>query len=496
MLAPHAGRTNGIFPLAPWFILNDGFVERSMFPSPPTILLVASTLFWLPAPALATDPSFPLDLTRHWVGYVGLGVFILAYALVMLEEFTNLRKSKPVMLAAGIIWALIAWVYLQQGEAEMTAQAARHNLLDFAEVFLFLMVAMTYISVLDERNVFEALRSWLLSRGYSYRQLFWLTGILAFVISPLADNLTTALLMGAIVVAIGVDNPRFLAIACVNLVVATNAGGSFSPFGDYTTLMLWQQDLVALWNFPRLFLPALVNFLVPAIIMSFAVPNDAPRPLAGLIRMRRGARRIMILFLLTMVTAVVFDNFLYLPAAVGMMTGLAYLKVFAYYLKRTGEKTRFRDSPEEDFIPFDIFRKLARSEWDTLLFFYGVVLCVGGLGFMGYLALVMEVTQDLMGPTTANILVGILSAFVDNIPVMFAVLNMMPQMSEGQWLLVTLTVGVGGSLLSIGSAAGVSLMGQARGVYTFFSHLRWVPAIALGYAASIVVHLFLNADLL
>ncbi len=467
-----------------------------MIPPLPIMLLLAGLVWLVPGLALAADIAPPLDLTGHWVGPVSLVIFVLAYGLVILEEFTQLRKAKPVMLAAGIIWGLIAFVYLQKGEAEATAQAARHNLLDFAEVFLFLLVAMTYISVLDERNVFEALRSWLLSRGFSYRQLFWLTGTLAFAISPLADNLTTALLMGAIVVAIGVDNPRFLAIACVNLVVATNAGGSFSPFGDYTTLMLWQKDLVELPNFLRLFLPALVNFLVPALIMSFAVPRDAPRPLVSRVSMRRGAKRIMVLFALTLVTAVIFDNVLYLPAAVGMMTGLAYLKVFAYYLKRTGERTRFRNSPEDDLIPFDIFRKLARAEWDTLLFFYGVVLCVGGLGFMGYLALVMEVTRDLMGPTTANILVGILSGVVDNIPVMFAVLNMMPEMSQGQWLLVTLTVGVGGSLLSIGSAAGVSLMGQARGVYTFFSHLRWTPAIALGYAASILVHLYLNADLL
>ena len=467
-----------------------------MMQSRSVTLMLAGVVWLVPDLALAADAAAPLDLTRHWVGYVSLVIFVLAYGLVILEEFTQLRKAKPVMLAAGIIWGLIAFVYLQQGEAEATAQAVRHNLLDFAEVFLFLLVAMTYISVLDERNVFQALRSWLLSRGFSYRQLFWLTGLLAFVISPLADNLTTALLLGAIVVAIGVDSPRFLAIACVNLVVATNAGGVFSPFGDYTSLMLWQKDLVELTNFPRLLLPALANFLVPALIMSFAVPRGAPESLASRVSPRRGAKRILLLFALTMVTAVVFDNVLYLPAAVGMMTGLAYLKVFAYYLKRTGEQTRFRDSSAEDLIPFDIFRKLARAEWDTLLFFYGVVLCVGGLGFMGYLALVMAVTQDLMGPTTANILVGILSGVVDNIPVMFAVLNMMPEMSEGQWLLVTLTVGVGGSLLSIGSAAGVSLMGQARGVYTFFSHLRWTPVIALGYAASILVHLYLNAGII
>ena len=141
---------------------------------------------------------------------------------------------------------------------------------------------------------------------------------------------------------------------------------------------------------------------------------------------------------------------------------------------------------------FDIFSKVGRAEWDTLLFFYGVILCVGGLGFIGYLALVSEQMYVEWGATSANILVGIVSAMVDNIPVMFAVLTMEPQMPQGQWLLVTLTAGVGGSLLSIGSAAGIALMGQARGQYTFFSHLRWSPVIAIGYAASIIAHMWLN----
>ena len=147
-----------------------------------------------------------------------------------------------------------------------------------------------------------------------------------------------------------------------------------------------------------------------------------------------------------------------------------------------------------DVVPFDIFNKVARAEWDTLLFFYGVVLCVGGLGFLGYLAMASELMYTQWGATSANIAVGILSAIVDNIPVMFAVLTMNPDMSTGQWLLVTLTAGVGGSLLSIGSAAGVALMGQAKGKYTFFGHLKWTPAIALGYGASIWVHMWVNGQ--
>ena len=145
-----------------------------------------------------------------------------------------------------------------------------------------------------------------------------------------------------------------------------------------------------------------------------------------------------------------------------------------------------------DIVAFDVFNKSARAEWYTLFFFYGVVLCVGGLGFIGYLSMGYEIMYTSWGATNANIAVGVLSAIVDNIPVMFAVLTMMPDMSTGQWLLVTLTAGVGGSLLSIGSAAGVALMGQAQGKYTFFGHLKWTPVIALGYVASIYVHMWWN----
>ena len=464
-------------------------------------LLSALALLLLPGLALASTASGEtLDLTHHPVGYWAIAIFVVAYLLVMAEEFTNLRKSKPVILAAGIIWAIIAAVYASHGMTHTAEAAARHNLLVYAELMLFLLVAMTYINAMDERQVFDALRSWLIRKGFGFRQLFWLTGILAFFISPVADNLTTALLMCAVVMAVGGDNIRFVSLACINIVVAANAGGAFSPFGDITTLMVWQKGIVEFWTFFALFIPSAVNFLVPAAIMHFAIPNEKPVTSGEEIPMRRGSKRIIVLFLLTIATAVSFHNFLHLPPVLGMLTGLAYLQLFGYYLRITHSR-QLHATPYDadkanqmvgDVVPFDVFSKVARAEWDTLLFFYGVVLCVGGLGFIGYLAVASEVMYTQWGATSANVAVGILSAIVDNIPLMFAVLTMQPEMPTGQWLLVTLTAGVGGSLLSIGSAAGVALMGQARGKYTFFSHLKWTPAIALGYVASILVHLWIN----
>ena len=443
-----------------------------------------------------------LDLTHSNTGYAALTIFIIAYLLVMAEEFTRLRKSKPVIIAAGVIWGMIAWAYKAHPElASLPEHAARENLLEYAELMLFLLVAMTYINSMEERQVFEALRARLVGSGFGLRSLFWITGLLAFLISPMADNLTTALLMCAVVLAVGAGNPKFITLACINIVVAANAGGAFSPFGDITTLMVWQAGLVGFWQFFDLLLPSALNFLIPAAIMHFAVPDEKPRAVEERVPMRRGAKRIMALFILTITLAVSFHNYLLLPPVIGMLTGMGLLKLFGYYLKVSCER-RLRlgraiskEYSAGDVVPFDVFKGVARAEWDTLLFFYGVVLCVGGLGFIGYLALASELMYQQWGATAANIAVGVLSSVVDNIPVMFAVLSMEPDMSHGQWLLVTLTAGVGGSLLSIGSAAGVALMGQARGHYTFFSHLKWTPVIALGYVGSIYAHFLLNAEL-
>lgn len=456
-----------------------------------------------PALALATTEGIHevIDLTDSGIGFAAIAIFVFAYLLVIGEEFIHLRKSKPVIIAAGVIWGMIGWYYTQHGMPELAEQAVRHNFLEYAELMLFLLVAMTYVNAMEERRVFDALRTWLINKGFGFRTLFWLTGILAFFISPVADNLTTALLMCAVVLAVGGDNTKFVTLACINIVVAANAGGAFSPFGDITTLMVWQKGIVGFWMFFALFIPAVINFTVPAAIMHFAVPNEKPKAMNEETLMSRGAKRIIALFLLTIITAVCFHNFLGLPPVIGMLTGLGYLKFMGFYLKKTHYKfhPKANDNIENagnlgSIVPFDIFANVARAEWDTLFFFYGVVLCVGGLGFLGYLAMISEVMYTNWGATNANIVVGLLSSIIDNIPVMFAILTMNPDMSTGQWLLVTLTAGVGGSLLSIGSAAGVALMGQAAGKYTFFGHLKWTPAIAIGYAASIAAHMWLNAS--
>ncbi|MDT7526201.1 sodium:proton antiporter NhaD [Pseudidiomarina sp. GXY010] len=469
------------------------------------ILFVLAVGLFSPA-ALAAPGE--LDLTYSAVGITAIVIFTIAYMLVMGEERLHMRKSKPVLVAAGLIWIMIGWVYADQGLPGVAEEAFRHNLLEFAELMLFLLVAMTYINAMEERRLFDALRAWMIKKGFSYKQLFWLSGILAFFISPVADNLTTALLMCAVVMKVADGDKKFISVSCVSIVIAANAGGAFSPFGDITTLMVWQAGMVEFQEFFVLFIPSLLNYLVPAVIMSFFIENRKPSALNEEVELKRGALRITFLFLFTIATAVACHMWLHLPPVLGMMMGLGYLQFFGYFLRMTlpGSLARKRAMAERagdmarlerlgSVVPFDVFSRVQRAEWDTLLFFYGVVICVGGLGFMGYLAMLSDTLYTQWNPTYANVALGLMSAVIDNIPVMFAVLSMTPDMSHGQWLLITLTAGTGGSLLSIGSAAGVALMGQARGYYTFASHLKWAPVIALGYIVSIYAHLWLNSAL-
>jgi len=449
-------------------------------------LFVMTVCLVLSQAASAAEPRETL-LGQHTGALGGLFcllVFFVSYLFVISEEKTQLRKSKPVMLGAGIIWVVIAWMAPGHGiDHKELRLAIFHDLDEYASLLLFLLAAMTYISVLENTKVFAALRAWLVNKGLNYRQLFWATGLITFFLSPIADNLTTSLVMGSVVLAIGADRPKFIGIAMVGIVIAANAGGAFSPFGDITTLMVWQSGRLEFLQFFALFLPSLVTFLVPALIMSAFISTDVPPPLQETIAMERGARRVIGLGILTIAMAVTFEQVLGLPPFMGMMVGMSLLMFQTYFLRR---------SRQDGEPSYDVFEAVRSAEWDTLFFFFGVMFSVGGLTFLGYMGLASEAMYGNWGPTVTNIVLGVVSAVIDNIPVMFSVLSMQPDMDATQWLLITLTSGVGGSLLSIGSAAGVALMGTSKGKYTFLGHLRWTPAIALGCAAGVGTHLMIS----
>lgn len=472
--------------------------------------LLATTLLSLPwlAQAETTVASTPLDLTRSWAGYFSLVIIVLVYVGAMIEDLTFLKKSKPMLFGASLIWLAILIVYREHGDTTLAVQAFRDNLMAYMELLLFIMVSMTYLNVMEDMRLFDALRLRLLGLNLGYRPLFWITGLLVFLMSTVVNGLTSGLLMGAVIIAVGRDSPRFVSLACLNIVIACNAGGSFSPLGGISTLFVWQKGVLKFTEFFTLFLPCLVNYLVPACLMYFAVPRDKPEMTAETVALPRGAKRIVFLFGLTIALTVIFNMKLDLPPVAGMMAGLSLLQLFSYYLlsseehevprrRETTPEAAFQEAEkirderrEQSFVLFD---QIGRLDWDTLLFFYGAMVGIGGLGFIGYLDAISTWLYGQHSPTLANIMIGLSSAFVDNGTLMFAVLTMHPDLPLGQWLLVTLTLGVGGSLLAIGSAPGIGLLGIAKGQYSFGSHMKWFPAILLGYFAAVGVHFLVNA---
>jgi len=444
-----------------------------------TLIFGALSLF----ASSATSTEIP-DLTMTWVGFATLIIFVIGYYFVAAEEKYAIDKAKPALFIGTFMFILIAIYYALNGmDMDLVHTQAQHLILEIAEIFFFLFVAMTYIESLIHMGVFDRLKYNLISKGYTYRKLFWVTGFLAFFISPIADNLTTALILSTVLITIEKTRKDFLVPGAINIVVAANAGGAWSPFGDITTLMAWTAGKGVFTDFLFLFPASISGYVVTAFLLSRFVPNIKPdfdatkeeKP-----KMHEGAKTIIYFGVLTIFCAVMSHQVLHLPAMWGMMFGLALLKVYSYGLGKKYGKDHF-----------NVFHSMAKIENNTLMFFFGILAAVGALYFVGWLALASVVyNPEILGPTWSNIGVGFLSAIVDNVPVMSAILKANPTMGLDQWMLVTLTAGIGGSLISFGSAAGVGVMGKLHGIYTFGSHMKFAWTVFVGYVISILIWYF------
>jgi len=420
-----------------------------------------------------------IDLAVEPFGWLLLAIFIVGYYFIAAEEKYHINKAKPALFTGTLLFMLLGGYYAYNGlnMAAFENQIA-HLILEIAEIFFFLFVAMTYIEALIERNVFNALKEKLISRGYGYRQLFWVTGVMAFFISPVADNLTTALILSTVLITIDKTNKAFLVPAAINIVVAANAGGAWSPFGDITTLMAWTANKGTFIDFIFLFPSSIIGWVITAFLLSRFVPEGHPvKEVEGSAednKILKGGRVIIFMGVMTIALAVISKQVMHLPPMWGMLFGLSVLKLYAYTLKRHHD------------VDIQIYSSVSKIENDTLLFFFGILAAVGALHFAGFLGHAVKL-YDMFSPTAVNIGVGFLSAVVDNVPVMSAVLKADPDLPLAQWMLVTLTAGVGGSLISFGSAAGVGVMGKLKGIYTFGAHMKFAWTILIGYIASIAI---------
>ncbi len=446
-----------------------------------TKILIALLLGSLSLFASATTTEAIPDITMTWVGFTALFIFLVGYYVVAAEEKYGIDKAKPALFIGTFMFILVAIYYaLNDLDMNLIHTQVQHLILEIAEIFFFLFVAMTYIESLLQMGVFDRLKYNLISKGYTYRKLFWITGFLAFFISPVADNLTTALILSTVLITIDKTRKDFLVPGAINIVVAANAGGAWSPFGDITTLMTWAAGKGQFTDFLYLFPAAILGYIVTAFLLSRFVPKVVPAFDASKEKqpkMSEGAKVVMFLGVLTILCAVLSHQVLHLPAMWGMMFGLSLLKIYAYGLKKKYGENHF-----------NIFDSMSKIENNTLMFFFGILAAVGALYFIGWLALASVVYDpSVLGPTISNIAVGFLSAIIDNVPVMSAILKANPEMGVDQWMLVTMTAGIGGSLISFGSAAGVGVMGKMHGIYTFSSHMKYAWTILVGYVVSITV---------
>ena len=429
----------------------------------------------------SSDSLGSIDLTMTWVGILCLVIFLVGYYFVATEEKYHLDKAKPALFIGTFMFILVAIYYVINNlDVNLVHNEANHLILEISGIFFFLFVAMTYIESLLHMGVFDRLKYNLVSKGYTYRKLFWVTGFLAFFISPVADNLTTALILSTVLITIDKNRKDFLVPSAINVVVAANAGGTWSPFGDITTLMAWTAGKGVFTDFLFLFPASVGGYVITAFLLSKFVPDIKPDfdiSKEKVPKMAEGSKTVMALGILTIICAVVSHQVLHLPAMWGMMFGLALLKIYSYFLKK-----------KYGINYFNIFESMAKIENNTLMFFFGILAAVGALHFIGWLFLASKVYDpSVLGPTIANIAVGFISAIVDNVPVMSAILKANPTMGTDQWMLVTMTAGIGGSLISFGSAAGVGVMGKMQGIYTFSSHMKFAWTILVGYIVSITI---------
>ena len=427
-----------------------------------------------------------LNLTTTWVGIACLIIFVVGYFFIATEENFHIDKAKPAIFIGTFMFLLIGFYMLANGlDVHSLQNEVNHLILEISQIVFFLMVAMTYIEALIERDVFNALKYNLVSKGYTYKKLFWLTGILAFFISPVADNLTTALILSTVLLTIDKTNTNFLVAGAINIVVAANAGGAWSPFGDITTLMAWAAGKAPFIDFFALFPASIIGWLVTAFLLARVVPEGSPHfdpATEPKVSIKKGGKVVIGLGAFTIFSAVMMHQLFHLPAMWGMMFGFSLLSLYTYVYKKTNKN-------EE---PMHVFHYMSKIENNTLFFFFGILAAVGALHFVGFLNYAVSL-YDKFGATTVNIGVGFLSAIVDNVPVMSAVLKANPMMGAdagenlSQWLLVTLTAGIGGSMISFGSAAGVGVMGKLKGIYTFGAHMRLAWTVVVGYVVSVAI---------
>lgn len=443
-------------------------------------------------------------------------IFAVGYLCIALEHPLRIDKA-----ATAILTAVLCWTLLALGEGSLLPAAAvadghgvlaelRDHLGEIAEILFFLLGAMTIVELVDAHEGFRVITDRIATRQRV--KLLWIVGLITFFLSAVLDNLTTTIVMVSLLrKLIGVQRERWAYAGVV--VIAANAGGAWSPIGDVTTTMLWIGNQISTAGIVgQLFLPSLVCLLVPLLVLSLVLRGEAPRPSldaeAGALHnattpFERGL--ILALGLGSLLFTPVFKTLTHLPPYMGILLGLGVLWVATEVIHR--------DKPEAARHSLSVAAMLRRIDSPSVLFFLGILLAVSSLATAGHLTQVADLLKAELGNVyTINVAIGLLSAVIDNVPLVAGAMQMYPLAdpaavaaagSEAAWLqhfvtdgtfweLLAYCAGTGGSCLIIGSAAGVAAMGMER--INFLWYLKYISGLALlGYLGGVATYLVLHA---
>lgn len=389
----------------------------------------------------------------------------LAFLLIVLEDVVHINKAKTTLFLGTLAWLLL-FLFPQHGaDASVVQEQLNENILEIASLWLFLMAAMTFVAFLNHQGLIETLIYKVLPRRLSERKLMFLVAGFAFFFSSLSDNITATLISIALVLSLRMEVKKTVRFA-VLVVFAVNSGGVALITGDVTTLMIFMQDKVEIDDLLWLSLPSLVSVLLLATLLSLKLKGEVeitPTPR----RDDRVGKMIGVIFLLTILSTIILNVIAGVPPLLTFLFGLSVMFLVG--------RLCYGDDERESLLDY-----IRAIEFDTLLFFLGILLLVGMMKEIGVLDSLVKV-YELMPTIAANYVMGLLSSLVDNVPLTAALLKSEITMSTASWLTLTYAVGVGGSLLVIGSAAGIVAMSKVEGI-TFISFMRYSGVILIAYS--------------
>ncbi|UXD86946.1 sodium:proton antiporter NhaD [Thalassolituus hydrocarboniclasticus] len=398
--------------------------------------------------------------------YLLIILAIIGLLAVVLEEVIHVNKAQVVLFLGALSWILLFAFSPDTHTHELVQEGLQENIGEIASLWLFLLAAMTFVAYLNKKGLIESLIYRFLPSQISERKLLLMTGLFSFVFSSLADNITATLISVALILSLNLSAAKTLRFATV-VVFAVNSGGVAMITGDVTTLMIFLAGKVSITNLLLLSLPALTAVLLLTTMLSWSLRDHAmiQHKENDLAQVDLAIAAIFILTILATIAGnVVFD----IPPVLSFLTGLSVMFLVA---RAYGEDTE--NHP--------ILNYIRQIEFDTLLFFLGILLIVGSLKEIHALDSFVALYQH-MPAWAANYLMGLLSAVIDNVPLTAALLKADVTMSLQEWMALTYAVGVGGSLLIIGSAAGIVAMSKINEL-TFGSYLKFFMALIIAYSA-------------